>query len=105
MRLLIEIRRIGVSFGIAGFFTVMHKPTAVIHSYPQKSPQVFDISSRKRKKRAEPALTFAKALQNTKAILTRAALRNSSCAKKRGEVEPLRALFMGFLWIFYTSFA
>lgn len=45
MRLLIEIRRIEVSFGIAGFFTVMHKPTAVIHSYPQKSPQVFDNSS------------------------------------------------------------
>ena len=105
MRILIEIRRIEVSFGIAGFLRLCTSPqqlSTVIHRSLHRF-STFPPGSEK--KRAEPAFTSAKALQSTKTLLTRATLRNFPCVKKRGEVQPPRARFMGFRWIFYTSFA
>ena len=70
----------------------MHNLTAVFHSYPQISPQVFDISSCKRKKLPTGSRLSSHSLLSMASkhggLLTRAALRNFPRVKKRGEVQP-----------------
>ena len=103
MRLLIEIRRIEVSFGIADFIRLCTSPqqlSTVIHRSLHRFSTFPPVSEKTvHRKQTQTALISANSFK-TRGLLTRAALRYFPRVKKHGEVQPPRALFTDSRWIF-----